>query len=220
MTTSVQDDAVRPLSDFQPLRGVRRKITVEQFDRMIASGEVAEGEPWELLDGQIIFKDRSATGEDPMSVGDAHALITAILIEVAARFQGRGVHVRVQDPVVLPPYNKPQPDAAIVLGSPRELFARSGQPRSKDILCLIEVADSSLRLDSTVKLREYADTGVMMYVILSILHRTARVLREPVVGEGRYASDETLAEGAVLPLPTADETTVDVRVADLLPPGS
>lgn len=50
------------------------RLTVDQYHRMIDSGILREGEPIELLDGVLVYKDRSDRGEDPMTVGKRHAL--------------------------------------------------------------------------------------------------------------------------------------------------
>ena len=217
MTISTRDENIRPLDDWGLQRGMRRKITVDQFQRMFANGELGEGEPWELVDGQILYKDRSATGDDPMSVGKIHAFVISALAELAAMFIGRGRHLRIQLPVYLPPYNHPEPDGAIVRGTRQDELERSDPPGCEDILCLIEVSDSSLRRDTTVKLREYATTGVAMYVIINIPDRQAVVMSQPIAAEGRYAQEETLDVNGVLNLPAGDGTTMPVKISDLLP---
>ena len=49
--------------------------TVEQYHHLIDIGILPEGEPYELLDGQLVRKDRSATGADPMTVSTEHAWV-------------------------------------------------------------------------------------------------------------------------------------------------
>jgi hypothetical protein len=49
------------------------RLTVEQYHQMIDAGILMSGEPYELIDGLIVRKDRSASGEDPMTVGTGHA---------------------------------------------------------------------------------------------------------------------------------------------------
>ena len=42
-------------------------ISVQQYDRMIEQGILAEGSPIELIDGMLVLKDRSKRGEDVMT---------------------------------------------------------------------------------------------------------------------------------------------------------
>jgi len=37
-------------------------LSVDQFEAMIAGGILPEGAPIELIDGLLVYKDRSATG--------------------------------------------------------------------------------------------------------------------------------------------------------------
>lgn len=45
------------------------RLTVDQYHRMIRQGILPEAEPVELLDGQLVRKNRSAAGDDPMTIG-------------------------------------------------------------------------------------------------------------------------------------------------------
>ena len=207
--------AIQRLDTLPPYRRVGIRLTVDDFHKLIDYGIVPEDEPWELLDGQVVFKDRSAPGEDPMGVGTPHAVMSAKLSFLNERLRPLGCHVRIGDPVTLPPYNEPQPDGAIVRGEPDDYLP--AHPTAKDILCVIEISNSSLVRDSTTKMRGYAETGVAMYVILDVDARAARVCRDPVPAAGEYGDVQTLAADATLRLPTAAGPAVEVTVGDLLP---
>ena len=207
--------AIHRLDALPPYPRVGIRLTVDDFHKLIESGSVPEDEPWELLDGQILYKDRSAPGEDPMAVGTIHAVMCAKLGFLNEKLRPVGYHIRIGDPVTLPPYNEPQPDGAIVRGEPDDYL--DNHPTAADILCVIEVSHSSLVRDSTTKMRAYAETNVAMYVILNVESRTARVCREPMPAAGEYAKIETLTADGVLNLPTAAGPEVQVRVGDLLP---
>ena len=92
-------------------------LTVEQYDQMIATGILREGEPYELLEGFVVRKDRSAAGEEPMTVGSEHVWVVQRLAKLDAKLKNFGAHMRVQSPVSLPPYNEPEPDGSIVRGT-------------------------------------------------------------------------------------------------------
>ena len=213
--SGTQVQGFRPLQYWSPDPGIRLRLTVEQFHRMVEAGDVPRDEPWELIDGQVVYKDRSAAGEAPMTIGTPHSVACSKLVAVDRLLAGRGCFMRVQDVVTLPPFNEPEPDGAIVRGEPDDYVDR--QPNAEDVLCAIEVADSSLRRDRTTKLEAYASTGVPMYVILNLIDRQAEVHREPDRGAGRYRRSDIIGVTGLAILPTADGEQINVALADLLP---
>ena len=189
--------------------------TVEEYHRMIAIGSFAEGEPYELLDGQIVRKIRSANKEDLMTVGIEHALIVKRLAKLTSAFEPLGCHVISQQPITLPPGDEPEPDAAIVRGSLEDYTKH--HPHASDILCVIEVADSSLSRDRGYKLRLYANAGIPMYVIVNLLDRVVEVYQRPIQGEGRFAEEANPFQGTDMAFPTTSGQTVTVPIKQLLP---
>src|SRR5712691_1430356 len=124
-----------------------------------------------------------------------------------------------QDPhartVELGPDSAPEPDVSVVRGTPRD--APSGHPTTAALV--VEIADSSLRLDRGPKARACARVGIADYWIVSLIDRTLEVDREPsgreVRGRARYTSVETLGADATLAPLAAPHARISV--ADLLP---
>ena len=192
-------------------------LDVRRYHRMIELGILPEGEPFELLDGCLVRKDRSATGEDPMTVGLGHAWVIGELGDLAPRLRRLGCHMRVQLPITLPLLNEPEPDGAVVLGSKNAY--RERHPGPADVTCVIEVADSSLARDRTTKLRIYAAAGIPMYVIVNLIDRVIEVYSEPI-GKGRnarYGRQETLSSRQTLSVPAARGRKLPIQVRRLLP---
>jgi hypothetical protein len=54
-----------------------------------------------------------------------------------------------ENPITLPPSHEPEPDGAVVQGRPEDYLKR--HPGPADVVCALEVADSSLRADRTIK---------------------------------------------------------------------
>jgi hypothetical protein len=192
------------------------RLTVDQYHRMIDAGILEEGVPVELLDGWMEWKDRSAAGEDPMTVGDEHSWSVDALTDLKPRLARLGCHLRVHQPVTFPPHHEPEPDISAVLGD-RDTYA-GRKPGPDDILWLIEVSDSSLTYDRTTKLRIYADAGVKTYLIVNLPDRAVEVYTQPVVGRGRYATAVTLTPKDKLTFPTVKGKGLTVPVKSLLPP--
>ena len=194
-------------------------LTVDQYEFLIEQGRLPENPGTELIDGQIIWKDRSHAGEDPMSVGTLHVYVIDSLGEVdndLRRAAGGRAYIRLQAPVALPPSHEPEPDGAVVRGT-RADYLRL-HPRPDDILCAIEVSDSSLEYDRTVKLAAYAAAGVAVYLIVNIPDRILERYADPRPVSGAYDAVETIGPGGVLRLPIGDGQTMDVLADRLIPP--
>jgi Uma2 family endonuclease len=191
------------------------RYTVEDYHRMIADGTLEEGEPYELLGGQVVRKIRSTTGEDPMTVGVEHSLVVKRLGKLSRLLEPLGCHMQTQQPVTLPPYDEPEPDGAVVRGSEEDYADR--HPGRNDLLCVIEVADTSLRRDRGSKLETYANSAIGTYVIVNLVDHVAELYTEPVPGTGRYDKPIVLSANDSLALPTAGGQPLVVAVRALLP---
>ncbi len=110
-----------------------------------------------------------------------------------------------QNPVRLDHSSEPQPDLA-VLRRRADFYANGERPGPDDILLLIEVADSSLRFDQTVKLPLYARAGIAELWIVDLKHRVLDAYRDPA-GNG-YRETTTHRPGDQLALVLAPEIVV------------
>jgi Uma2 family endonuclease len=192
--------------------------TVDEYHDMIAAGLIAEGEPYELLDGQIVRKIRSKAGEDIMTVGVEHAIVVTRLARLTTAFEPKGCHIRSQQPIVILPDDEPEPDAAIVRGDVESYTA--AHPEPADILCVIEVSDSSLSRDRIYKQKLYANANIPMYVIVNLIDRVVEVYREPVAGSGCYASVTPSIPPHSILLPTVAGDSVELPTERLFAPPS
>lgn len=215
MATATSDINLTLVDPSDQRKLVTPKITVDQLARMIEMGVVEERPSWELLDGVVVRVDKSGQGQDIMTIHPAHVSTVERLSRLKPRFEQHGCHLRTQAPIELAPYNAPEPDGCIVLGD-IERYA-THHPRPDDILCVIEVADSSLLTDRRRKLKLYAQYGLPMYVILNLQTQQAEVYTEPLTVESRYEAKTMLALGESLSLPTAGVDRVTVCVRELLP---
>jgi Uma2 family endonuclease len=191
------------------------QLTVEQYHEMISKGILPEGAPFELIDGYIVQKDRSAAGEDPMTQGDRHMWVVMKLLKLNRQLEKRGCHLRPQMAITLPPYHEPEPDGVVVLGTDDDY--RKRKPTAKDTLCVIEVSDASLRYDQTEKLRMYAESGIECYVIVNLRDRLIEVYTDPLKRKGRYGQNRSLRSGESLEIPTGRSAALSVPVKRLLP---
>jgi hypothetical protein len=186
--------------------------TVDQYHLAIRTGVLDEDPMYELLHGLIVRKDRSAAGANPITVGNRHRLAVVFLTHLSQRFVPHGCFLQSQQPIALPPHDEPEPDISIVRGQSDEY--RNGPPGPADMLCVIEVADASLRRDRGVKLKAYAAARIPMYVIVNLVDDQVEVYR---LGTAGYGEPQLLRRGSMLALPTASSAMVEVAVDLLLP---
>jgi Uma2 family endonuclease len=196
-------------------RRLCRKITVDEYHRMIDAGILKSGEPYELIGGFLVFKDRSARGEDRMTIGREHLWAVKNLARLGPRLARLGFHMQTQGPVVMTGHDEPEPDGAIIRGNEDDYKKR--KPAAADVTCVIEVADSSVDNDRTEKLATYADSGIPQYVIINLPDRVVENYTEPQVGKGRYARVETLRPGEKVNFALARGRVLQMSVRNLLP---
>ncbi len=190
-------------------------LDVDQFDKMIEAGIVPEGELIELLDGVMIRKDRGHLGEDTMTAGDDHVWCIEQLMDLRPAIKALGCSIRIQAPAKLPPESMPEPDALIVVGSIDDY--RKRKPGPADISCAIEVSDSSLRRDRTVKMAIYARHGIQQYVIINLQDLVLEVYTMPQPDLERYERMAKRAIGEDVELQLPGNQIFAVSVARLLP---
>ncbi len=106
-----------------------------------------------------------------------HASTVNELIEVLVIACAGVAYVSVQNPIAVENHNEPPPDLAICRALPDRY--RKTRPGPADVPVLIEVADSTLRFDRTVKLRIYARAGVAEFWLVDLKRRVMEVYRHP-----------------------------------------
>ena len=169
---------------------VRRRFTIEEYERMAATGIIAQDDRVELIDGEIV---------EMGPIGDPHMAVVVNLTHLLVNAVGNQALVRVQGPVRVPPRSMPQPDLVVV--RPRSYMRAGATPA--DALLVIEVSDTTLRYDRTVKLRLYARAGIPEYWIVDVNTETVEIFRSP--SRERYTDRQVLARGAhIAPLAVPD----------------
>jgi Uma2 family endonuclease len=180
----------------------RRRFNVEEYRRMGEAGILADDPRIELIAGSIVVRERT---------GSRHAgAVDRVGHLFFGKLAGRAI-VRIQNPVTFPDeMSELQPD--ITLLRPRADFYSSAHPGAPDVLLLIEVADSTLRLDRRVKIPLYARAGIIEAWLLDLTTEYVEVFREP--SGALYREIVRLARGSRLaPLAFPDLT---LAVDDLL----
>src|SRR5215470_4221748 len=162
----------------------RRRFNVEEYRRMGETGILADDPRIELIAGAIVV--REPTGSHHAGTVDriGHLFFTNLA--------GRAT-VRIQNPVTFPDeMSELQPDVTLL--RPRVDFYSRAHPGAAHVLLLIEVADSTLRLDRRVKIPLYARAGICEVWLLDLTTERVEVFRRPT--GGHYRDVAPLARGA------------------------
>ncbi len=157
-------------------------FSVEDYHRMGEAG-IFEGQRVELLNGQIV---------DMSPVNSNHSGVINLLNRLLSRRLTDDYLISVQNPVSIGQDSEPQPDLSI-LKFRKDGYTRS-HPTPEDTLVLIEVSDSSLEKDRTVKLPLYASAGIPKVWIVNLQEQQVERYREPA--QDRYTDIHIFLPGA------------------------
>ncbi len=182
-----------------------KRWTRLEYDRMAEVGIFSQDDRVQLIEGDIL----TMTPQN-----SPHATAIGKTERALERLFGSNVWVRVQMPLIVDPDSEPEPDLAVVSGTPDDY--RDEHPRSA--LLVVEVSDTTISLDRDRKRAIYARAGIREYWIVNLAERCLEVYRDPVAVPGQasvYGSSQKLTPSeSITPLAA---TTATVAVADLLP---
>jgi Uma2 family endonuclease len=183
---------------------VRKKWSVKEC-RFLTESDLLEPGKYELIEGEIIIK----RGQGRLHI----AVSTNIVAVLSAIFGIESLQMQAQIGIgELDEFNDPEPDLAVVAGTLRDYLEREPNPAT-EVLLVVEASNTTLRGDTTIKVRLYARYGVSEYWVVSIPNRELIVYRLP--DANGYADVQTFGESdSVSPLAAPQDS---VRVADLLP---
>lgn len=151
----------------QPAPVARFLWDADRYEEAVARGIFTTEDPIELIDGEII------THMSPQKC--PHGIVIDLVVIALDRAFGSGYYSRERQPLRLGTLSVPEPDIAIVRGSPRDYL--EGYPLTAELL--VEVADSSLNIDRGRKLRLYAREGIPEYWIANLVEDCVEVRRKP-----------------------------------------
>lgn len=190
-------------------------ITVDQYQLMLDTGILQDGDPIELIDGLLVRKDRSARGENLMTHNPRHALLVSRLQRLLASFcESAGLYLRIQLPVTLSHINSPEPDIAVVRGTEEGYSDR--HPGPADLPLVIEVSDSSVGTDRSTKQRLYATAGVPQYWLVNLPESQVEVYEQPDSTIGKYSQQTILKPSQTIAWNLSPTQRLEINVSDLL----
>jgi len=165
----------------------RHRLTVADYHRMGEVGILAPDARVELIDGEII---------DMAPIGSPH-VSTVLRLDHLLKDAVKGhALVLVQAPIVLDDYSAPQPDLALL--RLRDDYYRSSLARPADVLLIVEVAQSSLRYDRSVKVPLYARHGIPEVWVVDGASLKLTRHRTPLQGAYARADEPDLTKPLVI----------------------
>jgi len=188
-----------------------RSWTVDEYYQMAKTGILHPDEKVELIAGQIL---RNMTPQ-----GSFHAAAitrTNRLLNQPAqpRFlvRSRSAATRSQLPIQLDNRSEPEPDVALVKSDRLDYDDR--HPKAEDVYLIIEIADSTLKTDLTLKKQVYAEANIADYWVLDLTKRQLYVYRQPT--EKGYQQEQIVSEqDNISPLAFPD---LQLKVEEMLRP--
>jgi Uma2 family endonuclease len=174
----------------------RRKWTAEEIERMLEAGIIEHGERFELIGGELVAM---------AAKGRQHEFLKIELCAYWMKIRPPDLMVAPETALRLGPHDEPEPEFIVY---PRSILPHD--VRGDTVLLVVEIADSSLRRDRTIKAQTYAAFGVREYWVINARSRVTTVHRDP--GPTGYASiTEHGAEEWLTPLLAP---ALAVRLAD------
>lgn len=185
----------------------RRRWTRKEFYRLLDLG-FFQDQRVQLIAGEILVM---------AAQGNAHAIAIGLTEDALRLAFGPGYWIRVQMSLDLRPHSVPDPDLAVVHGTPR---TQDPAHNPTTALMTVEVSETTLRFDQREKASLYARAQIADYWIINLVDRQLEVHRNPVPDStqkhGYSYADLTFLSPTDFVTPLA-APHARIAVADLLP---
>lgn len=183
-----------------------QRLTVAKYHAMIEAGIITPDDRVELLEGWLVEK----LGKNP-----PHTYLREQLEDWLKDAKPAGWIVHSQEPVTMID-SEPEPDVMLVRGTRDDFLER--HPRPDEIGLVIEVSDSTIRVDRRFKQRLYAQAKIPAYWIANVSERVFEVYTDIVVdGESVFYRQRTIYTAKdTLPLILDGKEIARIAVSDLL----
>jgi len=174
-----------------------RRFGTADYYRMWEVGLFAPEARVELIEGEII---------DMAPVGSPHCGTVDWLNEVLCAALRKHAIVRPQGVIRLSDFSHPRPDIALL--ERRGDFYRTAHPGPPETYLIIEVSESSLRLDQMVKVPLFAHFEVPEMWIVDLVHERLHAYRAP--RDGEYTEVSSVERPGVTALSALPGVSVDL----------
>jgi Uma2 family endonuclease len=165
------------------VRLIRHRFSADDFHALARAGVLGEQDRVELVEGEIV---------DMTPLGRRHVAAVNLLTRRFTVGCGERAVVQIQGPLRLGTHSEVQPDVVVL--RPRDDFYRDAAPTVDDVLLVVEVADTSLLYDRTVKVPLYARAGVCEVWLVNQVDDQVEVFRDPTPAGYLVAQARSRAE--------------------------
>jgi len=180
------------------------RITVHEYEKIIAAAALDDASRIELIDGYLVEK---------MGKNAAHGFTTWETVNALEHRLPPGWTWRQEQAVRIPEFDEPEPDVAIVRGANADYRHRI--PVARDVALLVEVSDSTLSQDRGVKCSAYAKARIPVYWVVNLVDRQVEVFTNP--GPTGFASHQLFPAGQQVPVVIDGQQCGSISVDDILP---
>jgi len=162
----------------------KRKLSTDEYHLMAKAGIIRPDERVELIKGEIV-----EMGGTPLSpIGKEHAAVVRRINKLLNReLDTTKFIIDQQNPVKIADHSEPEPDLMVV--PHRDDFYAETGVRSKDVLLLIEVSDTTLQKDTEIKLPLYAEATIPEVWIVDV--KAAKIYQYLKPRHGEYLERKT-----------------------------
>lgn len=183
------------------------RLSVKQYHAMIEAGILTEDDNVELLEGWLVEK----MGKKP-----PHTLVNQMTAELLGKLLPQGFFINIQEPITLTT-SEPEPDIVIVRGTRRDYV--NHHPTPPNIALVIEVSDTTLQRDRSVKQRIYAAANIPFYWLLNLIDNQLELYSQPsgTGAKAAYAQRQDYAPDTEVPLILDNTEIARIKISDLLP---
>ena len=148
------------IEDGAPTSFPKHRLTIARYQAMVEAGVFGENEPIFLWDGGLVEK---------MTKGRRHSISATKLNLLLTRLIPAAFHVEHEQPMALGEDGAPEPDLMVIRGTVDDY--PETYPTTGDVPLVVEVADSSLAIDSSEVFEAYASASIPVYWIVDVKHR-------------------------------------------------
>jgi Uma2 family endonuclease len=183
------------------------RLTVDQYRAMARLGILTPDDRVELLEGWLVTK---------MTKHRPHVVCAQRTFHAIAAIMPAGWFVAKEDPV-LAFDSEPEPDISVVRGTFGDYIERT--PGPLQVALVVEVADSSLSTDQSMKKRLYARAGFLVYWLINLIDNRVEVYTDPTgpVENPEYLHRQDFGPDDMIPLVIDGREVGQISVRDLLP---
>jgi Uma2 family endonuclease len=192
------------VSEWDPSPESIYRLSVAQYEAMVASGVFTKRDRFHLINGILVKK---------MTEYPPHSSTCETTRQTLQPLLPKGWHIRGDKPLRIPKRSSvPEPDLVITRGSSRDYLKR--HPVPADVALVVEISDSSLREDRKLA-RIYAGGGVRVYWIVNLIDGQVEVYTLP--GRNGYRSRQVFPRGQEVPVVIDGVEVGRLAVAAILP---